>query len=181
MRTRRIALAAVIAVAAFGATLGTADAADDGYFYRLTSGTVTCTAGSIGLGSPSSVDVSYPGGATMTVQIDSGGGFGSEIDITSSLNPTGASETTTFFGASIGVTPPATIGLRWTLSVGGTPTFRQTVNVICPNAVPPDPGVEPGTLELVSEETFPTADPPADPPAGSGPATAIEAQPRTTG
>lgn len=178
MRTRRIALAAVIAVAAFGATLGTADAADDGYFYRLTSGTVSCTAaGSIGLGSPSSVDVSYPAGATMTVQFDTGGGFGSETDVTSSLNPAGASGTTTFFNAGIAIPPPATIGLRWTLSVGGTPTFRQTVNMVCPFAVPPVPGTETGTLEFVSEETFPTADPPTAP----QPATAVEAQPRTTG
>jgi hypothetical protein len=60
MKTRRIALAAGLAVAASVAALvSPAAAADDGFVYRLTSGTVNCEVGSMGLGSPSSVDVDY--------------------------------------------------------------------------------------------------------------------------
>jgi hypothetical protein len=111
----------------------------------------------------------------MTVEFDLGSGFGSEQDVTASLNPAGASGITTFFNAGAAIAPPDTIGLRWTLSVGGTPTYQQTVTIDCPNAVPS--GTETGTLQLVSENVFATADPPA----GTDPATAIVAQPTTTG
>lgn len=176
MRFRRTVLAALIAVTAFAATLGTADAADDGSFYRLTSGTVVCAPADIALGDPSSVDVNYPAGATLSVEVDFGGGFGGPGDFSFVLNPAGASGVVGFFGFGINLPSPSSVTLRVTLSVGGTPTYQQTFTFTCPNAVPPDT-TEAGTLEIVSETTFPFADPPA----ATDPATAIVAQPTTTG
>jgi hypothetical protein len=81
-----------------------------------------------------------------------------------------------FFGFGINLPSPSSVTLRVTLSVGGTPTYQQTFTFTCPSAVDPDT-TEAGTLEIVSETTFPFADPPS----ATDPATAIVAQPTTTG
>jgi hypothetical protein len=179
MKTPRIALAAVLAVAAATAALATpAAAADDGILYRLTSGNVQCTDSGPFMNPPgSTVEANYPAGTTLLEALDTGSGFGADDDISFALDAGGQSGIVEFFGFGISLAPPSSVTLRLTLIVGGTPTYQQTFSFTCPNAVPDDV-TEAGTLTIISENTFPFDEPPAT---GSEPAAAIEAQPRTTG
>jgi hypothetical protein len=168
---------AVGALALLGTT-APAGAADDGVLYRHTSATAQCSdfmGGYVALGSPSSVTANYPAGATLGLEIDASGtgsGLdGSPSDVSFALNPAGESGTVTTPGFG-GTAPtfPRTLLFRFTLSVGGVPTYQQTVSVTCES----DAG--PGSVEILGENLFETSDAPA-----ADPAAVIEATLRFTG
>ena len=180
LRALVIVTVAIAGLAAPLAVGSPASAADDGYLYRVGDGGAVCTPTSISLGAASPVDANYPASITATNEFGDGvGGFGAPTDVSSSLNPAGNVGTEGFYGAGIGIVPPGTMVIRVTLLLGGTPTYQQVVQVNCPNAVV-GPNVA-GVFSVVSEDLFPTADPPTTgPPTPAGPVPVV-AQSTTTG